>query len=108
MSTKGAWEAGVKGAQPGVVMPAAPKVGDRFRQEYAVGEAEDEFRILSTSATAVLDTGRLTGLVKTEDVTRLDPDLVEQKYYARGIGFVLVEHVKGSAERIELVKVEKV
>ena len=103
VSTKGAWEAGVKNAKPGVVMPAEPQVGDRFRQEYAVGEAEDEFAVLATDATATLATGALTGLVKTEDTTRLDSGLVEHKYYARGTGFVLVEHVKGPQERIELV-----
>lgn len=107
VSTQGAWEAGVKGAQPGVVMPAAPAVGDHFRQEYAVGEAEDEFTVLSTSASATLGTGRLTGLVQTEERSRLEPEVVERKYYARGIGTVLVEHVKGPPERIELVKVEK-
>lgn len=106
VSTKGAWEAGVDGAQPGVVMPAEPKVGDRFRQEYLVDEAEDEFAVIGTSETVALATGTLTGLVKTADTTRLEPSLVEHKFYARGVGFVLVEHVQGPPERIELVKVE--
>lgn len=106
VSTKGAWEAGVDGAQPGVVMPAEPKVGDRFRQEYAAGEAEDEFAVIDTAASATLTTGAMSGLVKTADTTRLDPDVVEHKYYARGVGFVLVEHVQGPPERIELVTVE--
>lgn len=107
VNTNGAWEAGVDGALPGVVMPAVPRVGDRFRQEYAIGIAEDEFAILSTSATAKLATGSLAGLVQTADTTKLDPSLVEHKFYARDIGFVLVVHVKGPQERIELITSEK-
>jgi hypothetical protein len=41
VSTDGSWEAGVNGAKPGYIMLAMPKVGDRYRQEYYLGEAED-------------------------------------------------------------------
>jgi hypothetical protein len=40
-STRGSWEAGVGGAQPGVVMLAQPTVGERYQQEFLRGEAED-------------------------------------------------------------------
>ena len=45
-STEGSFEAGVDGAQPGVVMPAHPKAGQRYRQEYYKGHAEDRARVL--------------------------------------------------------------
>src|SRR4051795_3347196 len=45
-STEGSFEAGVDGAQPGVVMPARPKAGQRYRQEYYKGHAEDRARVL--------------------------------------------------------------
>jgi hypothetical protein len=35
------WEAGVDGAQPGVVMLAQPTVGESYHQEFLKGEAED-------------------------------------------------------------------
>ena len=39
-SRKGSREAGVKGAQAGIIKEAQPKVGDKYRQEEAKGEAE--------------------------------------------------------------------
>jgi hypothetical protein len=41
VSTKGSWEAGVDGAQPGIVMEAHPAGGDFYRQEFLLGDAED-------------------------------------------------------------------
>src|SRR5215207_4976013 len=40
-STAGSFEAGVDGAQPGIIMPASPEDGMAYRQEYSAGEAED-------------------------------------------------------------------
>ncbi len=102
----GAWEAGVDGAVPGVVMPAAPQVGDAYRQEFYAGVAEDEAKVLSITDTAKVPAGSYSGVVKTEDFTKLDATLLEHKYYARGIGFVLEVDVKNPKERIGLVKVE--
>ena len=47
VSKHGSFEAGVDGAQPGVIMPARPRVGMRYRQEYYKGHAEDRARIFS-------------------------------------------------------------
>ena len=33
VSTAGSWEAGVDGAQPGLIMPADPQIGLSYRQE---------------------------------------------------------------------------
>src|SRR3954447_12099406 len=40
-STESSWEAGVDGAQPGIAVPADPRPGLTYRQEYRAGEAED-------------------------------------------------------------------
>ena len=45
-STEGTWQAGVDGAKPGIYMPAHPRVGQSFRQEYYKGHAEDHFKVL--------------------------------------------------------------
>jgi hypothetical protein len=58
---KGAWEAGVDGAKPGIVMPAEPEVGMVFRPEYYKGKAEDRYKILDLSA----ESGRRTGHSRT-------------------------------------------
>src|SRR5215213_3685690 len=47
VSTEGSFEAGVDGARAGIVMPARPRVGMRYRQEYYEGHAEDRAEVLS-------------------------------------------------------------
>jgi hypothetical protein len=99
----GAWEAGVDGALPGIVLPAEPEVGMTYREEYYAGEAEDEAKVLSLDAAASVPYGDFTDALQTEDTTRLEPGLVEQKFYARDVGPVLAVAVKGETGREELV-----
>src|SRR5207244_4411032 len=48
------WQSGVKGAQPGIIMPADPRLGDRYRQEfYPPGQALDEAHVLGAGAVKV-------------------------------------------------------
>ncbi len=107
-STSGSWEAGVDGALPGIAMPAHPRVGDKYRQEYKQGVAEDTGEILSTSASTTVAAGSYPDVITTKDVNPLESTAaVEHKHYARDVGFVLVQHVTGPAERNELTKIEK-
>ena len=99
----GAWEAGVDGALPGVVVPAEPEVGMSYRQEYDAGEAEDRATVLSVDATASVPYGEFTEALQTEDTTPLEPGIVEHKFYARDVGPVLAVKVKGETGREELV-----
>jgi hypothetical protein len=102
-TSEGSWEAGVDGAQAGLVMPARPRVGDGFRQEYYPGEAEDRARVLDVSASRETAYGSWTDLVQTEDTTPLEPEVLEHKFYARGVGLVLEENL-GDGEVTELVE----
>ena len=102
-TTKGSWEAGVDGAQAGVAMPADPEVGMRYRQEHYAGEAEDRGEVLALDGRAAVPFGRFDGLLTTRDTTPLEPDVVERKYYARGVGPVLAVPVSGGGDREELV-----
>jgi hypothetical protein len=104
-STKGSWEAGVDGAQPGIVMEASPKVGDTYRQEYYAGEAEDMATVLNVNESKTVSAGSYQEVVVTEDFTPLEPDQVEHKYFAPGVGFVMGSMVKGGSEEIELVEI---
>jgi hypothetical protein len=99
----GAWEAGVDGALPGILLPAEPEVGMTYRQEYYAGEAEDRAEVLSLDAAVSVPFGDFTGAVQTEDTTPLEPEIVEQKFYVREIGPVLALKVKGDTGREELV-----
>ena len=103
-TTKGSWVAGVDGALPGIVMPARPQVGDRYRQEYFPGEAEDMADVLSVAERATVPAGSYDGVLKTKDYTPLEPDVLEHKYYARGVGPVLTVDVAGGEARDELVR----
>ncbi|MGH3767824.1 MAG: hypothetical protein ACRDTX_22205 [Pseudonocardiaceae bacterium] len=47
--TASSFEAGVDGALPRIAMPAHPRVGDQYRQEYHRGVAEDTGEVLNTS-----------------------------------------------------------
>jgi hypothetical protein len=105
-STAGSWEAGVDGAQAGVVMPAEPKVGLAYRQEYYAGEAEDAGEILSLDEEVEVPFGAFDGVLQTKDWTPLDPKILEHKFYAKGIGPVLAQTVSGGSDREELLSFE--
>jgi hypothetical protein len=103
-STKGSWEAGVDGAQAGIVVPAHPKAGLSYREEYYKGEAEDAAEALSLNARAKVPFGTFDHVLQTRNITPLDPDLVEEKFYARGVGMVLAITVSGGSDREVLVR----
>ena len=106
VSTEGSWEAGVDGAQPGVVVPAAPTAGMTYRQEYYAGQAEDNGKVLSLDEHVEVPYGTFDGCLQTEDTTPLDPDVLENKYYCRGVGPVLTLDVAAGG-REELVTFEQ-
>ena len=106
-STQGSWEAGTDGARAGLVMPAEPKVGTAYHQEYYKGEAEDRGKILAVDESVTGPTGSYDHAVKTADTTPLEPEILEHKWYARGVGFVLEKYIKGGDETVTLVKMTR-
>jgi hypothetical protein len=101
VSNAGAWEAGVDGALPGMVMPASPAVGDVFHQEYYIGEAEDMGEVVSLDETVSVPAGEFTGCIKTRDFSAIDPTANELKYWCEEVGLVMVEEGDGIVELIE-------
>lgn len=101
-STEGTWLAGVGGAQPGIYMPAHPRVGQTGRQEYYRGHAEDHFRVAAVLGTVASE---VPNAVLTEETTPLEPGVLDNKLYVRGIGTVTELTVKGGDERNQLVSV---
>jgi hypothetical protein len=106
VSTAGSFEAGVDGAQAGVVVPARPKAGLRYRQEYYQGHAEDRGEILSLREQVEVPLGFFGKgrVVMTRDLNPLEPKVLEYKFYVRGIGPVLSVGVLGTSDREELVR----
>ena len=105
-SPAGSWEAGVDGALPGIIMKAAPRVGDAYRQEYYRGEAEDMGKVVRAGAAETVPFRSFDGLLVTQDWTPLEPEVVEEKYYAKGVGLVLETTIRGGSDRNQLVSYE--
>ena len=103
-TTAGSWEAGVRGALPGIALPASPTAGMAYRQEYAAGEAEDNGAVLSVREQVEVPAGRYRNALLTKDTNALEPDVLEYKLYAPGVGPVLTLGVSGGGGREELVE----
>ena len=104
VSREGSFEAGVDGAEAGVIMPARPRPGLRYRQEYYAGHAEDRARIVSRREQAGVPYRHFRGVLMTREDNPLEPRALEFKFYARGIGPVLAVSVSGGTDREELVR----
>ncbi len=106
VSTAGSFEAGVDGAQAGVVMPAKPTRGLRYRQEYYAGEAEDRAEIFSLGEQVETPLGhyRKGRVLMTRELNPLESKVLEYKFYVRGIGPVLAVGVSGGSDREDLVR----
>jgi hypothetical protein len=103
LSPAGSWEAGVDGALPGIIMKADPRPGDAYRQEFYRGHAEDMGEVVRIGASETVPFRSLDGLLVTQDWTPLEPKVVEEKFYAKGIGLVLETKVRGGSGRNELI-----
>ena len=106
-TTAGSWEAGVDGAQAGIAMPAEPESGLTYRQEYYAGEAEDGATVLSVDELVSAPYGSFANALLTKEFTPIEPDVVEYKLYARGVGLVLAVQVSGGSSREELVTFDR-
>ena len=104
VSTEGSWEAGVDGALPGIVMLAEPEVGVAYRQEFYEDEAEDMAEVRAAGASETVPAGTFDDLVVIREWNPLEPDVVEDKYHAPGVGVVLEVKVEGGDGRVELIE----
>jgi hypothetical protein len=99
------WKSGVDGAKPGIIMPAHPRPGDAYRQEYyPPGKALDEARVLRLDGRLTVPFGAFSGLLVTSERSPLEPQ-TERKYYAPGVGEIAERVVKGHHEEFKLVSV---
>ena len=102
VSIDGSFKAGRDGAESGILMFGDPQIGALYRQEYALGEAEDIGEILSIDYDygddPELDAFVPQGLADlmcnddclvVRDSTPLEPGEFEHKYFSPGIGLFL-------------------
>ena len=99
------WESGVNGGKPGIIMPAQPRPGDTYRQEYfPPGKALDEARVVALGQRLTVPFGAFTGVLVTSERSPLEPQ-TERKSYAPGVGEIAERVVRGGREAFRLVSV---
>jgi hypothetical protein len=82
-----------------------PILGRWFRQEWYRGRAEDRYRALRKNASVRTRYVHSDHALLTEEQTRLEPGVVDHKYYVAGIGIVKEITVRGGAESDQLVDI---
>ena len=102
VSISGSFKHGRDRDKAGIIMPASPKAGQAYLEEFSLNNAEDVSEVLS----ATYAYGKNPGLdrfvprelaqrlchgdcVVTKNYSLLEPGVFAIKYYARGIGFFL-------------------
>ena len=86
-------------------MNAHPQVGDTHRQEYLKGEAEDQYWLVDLRRQRVRTPFVTTSphAALTLKWTRLEPGVIDRKYYVREIGLVAELSAQGPRETARLV-----
>jgi len=90
VSTEGSWEAGVSGAEPGIIMLAHPTVGATYALEGAPDVAEDQAKVIRTDASVSVPYGSFSNGVQIQEWSKLDRGGPRQiKTYVSGVGLVM-------------------
>ena len=100
----GTFMAGVNGDKPGIIMKAHPAIGDFYRQEFSLSNAEDFAETVSLAASVTVPAGTFHNCLKSKETTPLETDLLEYKFYAPGVGNVLTVDAR-TGDREELVQI---
>ena len=87
-------------------MPAKPRVGMSYRQEYYKGQAEDKASIFSLGERAEVPFRYFPKVLMTRDVNPLSPRILEYKFYAGRRPGARRERLGGS-DREELISFER-
>jgi hypothetical protein len=82
----GAWLLGKDTQTPGLLMPAHPKIGDRFKSEDAPPVTWEEDEVVSLSETATVPAGTFQNCLKIKE--RASDGDTEYKLYAPNVGCV--------------------
>jgi hypothetical protein len=105
VDTSGSWQADVHDGEPGIIMEANPQVPDAYRQEYLAGEAEDTAWIVDRGGSVTVPYGTVHRVLTSLEFARIEPNVVDQKVYAPGVGIVTEKALAGDQEVAKLVSV---
>jgi len=100
----GTFIAGINGDKPGIIMKAHPAVGDFYRQEFSLSNAEDFAETLSVNESVTVRAGSFSNCLRSQETTPLETDLLEHKFYAPGVGNVLTIDAN-TGDRVELIQI---
>ena len=103
--TSGSFQAGVDGAQPGIIMEADPQIPDAYRQECYAGQAEDTAWVVGTTGSKRVPYGNVRNVLTTLEATQVEPGAYDEKVYGPGIGIVSEQSLTGPNEFAQLVSV---
>ena len=82
----GAWLLGRDTKTPGVLLPAHPKVGDKFQSENVPGITREDDKVVSISESVTVPAGTFTGCLKIKE--HASDGATEFKLYAPGVGVI--------------------
>jgi len=108
--TSGSFLAGVNGAKAGFIMPANPTIGFNYYQEFAAADgALDQATILSLNETFTVPVGSFTNVLRTEETSELEPGVLENKLYAKGVGQIATfEDIQADGKPLNTLVLESV
>ncbi len=89
VSHDGSWEAGVDGAEPGIIMPARFLLGSRYYQERAPEVALDRAKHAGMDIEFEAGGEVFEDCVAVDETTPLEPGHVSHKAYCPGVGLVM-------------------
>ncbi|MEA2599077.1 MAG: hypothetical protein QOF89_69 [Acidobacteriota bacterium] len=95
----GSWEAGVGGAQPGILIPARFLLGSRYYQEQAPGVAFDRIENVDMGFKVKAAGKTFRDCVAVSETSQLDPGSESLKVYCPGIGLVMDDEFTLTAYR---------
>ncbi len=101
----GTFTSGVNGDKPGIIQEAHPRIGDFYRQEFALATAEDNADVQSLADTVAVPLGTFKNCQRTFETTPLEPALMEDKWNCPGVGNVLTKDLT-TGEEIKLVEIK--
>lgn len=103
----GSWTAGVDGAKAGIIIRAVPRIGEVYREEFSLGNAEDMAETLKLDGSATVPATACNGdCLVTKNFTPTEPGKFDHKYYARGIGVILGINPE-TGKRTELIRIRR-
>jgi hypothetical protein len=101
------WSAGVHGARAGLLVAAAPRVGDGYLNGLEPAVVERRSTVVSVDATVALPRRDYHHTLSTLDLSTLEPTREVRSFFASGIGLVAQQTTEAVSIELSLVRVRR-